>query len=157
MDADDKQQPASEPEATPPLAGDGRFPVIGIGASAGGLRALQAFFGHTPADTGMAFVVIVHLVPERESDLAALLRPHTAMPVTQVREDTPVAPNRIYLIPPGWQLAIDDGLLHLEPFGDPGAHRAPIDWFFRSLAESHAGRAGAAVLSGMGADGALGL
>src|SRR3712207_1800399 len=72
------------------------FPVVGIGASAGGLQALQIFLDHTPPDTGMAFVVILHLSPEHESQAAAVLQRHTAMPVTQVTAPVPLAPNQVY-------------------------------------------------------------
>lgn len=134
-----------------------QFPVIGIGASAGGLRTLQQLFAHTPADSGMAFVVIVHLSPEHESNLAALLQPHAAIPVTQVTEPIKVVPDHVYIIPPGRQLAMHDGTIDLTSFDGPRGQRAPIDLFFRTLAETHTERAAAVVLSGTGTDGTIGL
>lgn len=83
--------------------------IVGIGASAGGLAALKQLFGELPADTGFAFVVVMHLMAERESSLAELLQPVTAMPITQVQEKTRLEPNRIYVIPPARNLSTADG------------------------------------------------
>jgi two-component system CheB/CheR fusion protein len=130
--------------------------VIGIGASAGGLTALQAFFAALPADTGMTFVVIVHLAPAYESALAELLQRQTEMPVTQVTERVPMAPNHVYVIPPGQQLAVSDGHLTIAPFAAPRGQRAPIDHFFRTLAHQY-GDGAALILSGTGSDGSLGI
>ncbi|MEO7909907.1 MAG: chemotaxis protein CheB [Roseiflexaceae bacterium] len=131
--------------------------IIGIGASAGGLKALQQFFQHTRSDSDLAFVVILHLSPEHESNLAALLQHHTAMPVTQVTEATRVERNHVYVIPPASQLSMSDGMLRLsEPPPRHGQHVA-IDLFFRTLAEAQGPDAAAVVLSGTGSDGASGL
>jgi len=153
----DLSQPATE--ALP--FEDGRTPngpsIVGIGASAGGLRAVQQFFEHMRSDSGLAFVVILHLSPEHESNLAALLQQHTAMPVTQVTESTPVEGNHVYVIPPASHLELSDGTLRLSvPEIRHGQHVA-IDLFFRTLAETHGSSAAAVVLSGTGADGASGL
>ncbi|GAC1648406.1 MAG: chemotaxis protein CheB [Herpetosiphon sp.] len=133
------------------------FPIVGVGASAGGLTALGAFFAQVPRDSGMAFVVIVHLSPEHTSDLAAILQRSTILPVQQVTEGTPLIADQVYVIPPARHLMIQDTMLHLvDP--EPGLGRyVPIDHFFRTLAESHRSRAAAIVLSGDGADGSLGI
>jgi two-component system CheB/CheR fusion protein len=146
---------AAADEGVENLAGD--FPIIGVGASAGGLKALQQFFEHMPGDSGMAFVVILHLSPTYESNAASLLQHFTAMPVVQVTEAVPVAPNRIYVIPPTKHLTMADGMVRLQEPGGSRERRAPIDLFFRTLADTHGRSAGGVVLSGSGADGANGL
>lgn len=147
---------ARQPQTTPgPLASP--FPVVGLGASAGGLEALQAFFDHTPPDIGMAFVVILHLSPEYESQAAALLQARTAMPVTQVTDAVSLAPNHVYVIPPARHLLIADGRLHVADPPSEQGRRVPIDHFFRALADTHDSRAVAIILSGTGSDGSVGL
>ena len=89
------------------------FLIVAIGASAGGLEALEKFFGHMPADAGMAFVVIQHLAPDHTSVLAQLLARYTEMPVEQVQNDTEVVPDRVYVIPPNSTLTISNGVLAL--------------------------------------------
>src|SRR5215216_4988235 len=111
--------------------------VVGIGASAGGLTALQTFFSHIPAASGMAFVVIVHLPPEHESSLPAILQQHTAMLVLAVTETVQVEPNHVYVIPPTKHLTMQDGFIRLSEPDRRRGRRAPIDLFFRTLAESH--------------------
>ena len=134
-----------------------RFPVVGIGASAGGLDAFKALLAATPPDTGMAFVLIQHLDPLHASLMAELLSSHTAMPVTQAAEGLSIEPNHVYLIPPGVSLAVAQGKLHLsEPTERHGA-RLAFDFFLRSLAEDCGERAICVVLSGTGTDGTEGL
>lgn len=133
------------------------FPLVGIGASAGGLQALQQFFAQMPADSGMAFVVILHLSPIHESSAAAVLQTATAMPVLQVTEAVNVLPDHVYVIPPAQDLSMADGTLRLEQRDGPGERRAPVDLFFRTLASSHGQYAAAIVLSGTGSDGASGI
>jgi two-component system CheB/CheR fusion protein len=130
--------------------------VVGIGASAGGLKALQQFVDAVPADSGMAFVVIVHLDPERESRMSELLQDRTEIPVKQVTEPTRVEANHIYIIPPGQDLAMSGGTLVLRPRGLRSAH-APIDLLFRTLAEECGLDAAGVVLSGTGSDGTAGI
>lgn len=130
--------------------------VVGVGASAGGLKALQAFFQALPDTPGMIFVVIVHLSPEHESIMAELLQPHTKMRVVQVRNRIEVESDYVYVIPPGKRLLALDGFLDLADFEEPRGRRAPIDNFFRSLAENH-GDGVAMIFSGTGSDGALGI
>ena len=121
-----------------PTEGFSKLPVVGLGGSAGGLAALQAFFGAMPADSGMAFVVIMHLSPEHESILAEVLQRSTPMPVQQVRERTKVEPNQVYVIPPAKNLSMADGHLQLSDLARtrPGKHVA-VDLFFRTLADTH--------------------
>jgi PAS domain S-box-containing protein len=131
--------------------------LVGLGASAGGVEALLKFFEHTPADTGMAFVVILHLLPERESQLSEVLRAKTRMPVEQVRETVRVEPNRVYVIPPGRDLYLVDGQIRLAERGPDDGHPMPVDLLFRTLADSYRERAVAVVLSGADADGSVGV
>ena len=133
------------------------FPVVGIGASAGGLQALLSFFEHMPASNGMAFVVILHLSPEHESSVAEILQRVASMPVVQVKGLTAIHANHVYVIPPNHNLSMNDGHLQLSSHtGVKGANLA-IDLFFRTLAEVHQERAIAIVMSGTGTDGAAGL
>lgn len=131
--------------------------VVGVGASAGGLKAFETFFGALPDEPDMAFVVIQHLDPNHESELAEILQNHTKMAVSQVQNQEQVRPNAVYIIPPGLSLAIDQGILHLSEPDEPRGHRAPIDLFFRSLAEDQGENAVCIILSGTGSDGTLGL
>jgi two-component system CheB/CheR fusion protein len=108
--------------------------VVGIGASAGGLTALQQFFRHVPEDTGLAWVVVVHLSPDHESHLANLLQPHSRMPIVQVSQSTPLKPNCVFVIPPNANLSAIDTHLRLTALEERRAGRAPIDHFFRTLA-----------------------
>jgi len=134
-----------------------RVTVCGIGASAGGLEALREFFTAVPPDLGIAYVVIVHLAPEHESELASLLAQRTKMPVQEVSDDQKLElkPNCVYVISPNRMLQIDDRSIGSMPFTEPRGHRAPIDAFFRSLAKSH-GDGFVVILSGGGTDGAVG-
>ena len=135
------------------------FPIVGIGASAGGLAAFEAFFSTMPADNdpGLAFVLVQHLAPDHKSILSELIRRYTRMRVFEVEEGMVVRPNCAYIIPPNRDMALVDGALHLlEPTLARGV-RLPIDFFFRSLAQDQHERAICIVLSGTGSDGALGV
>jgi len=158
MDSEELDQRSLAPQPdSDGVPSDHAMPVVGIGASAGGLKALQSFFQHMPATTNMTFVVILHLSPEHESNLAALLQYHTVMPVRQVNEPTPVLPNHVYVIPPTKHLSMNDGTIRLsEPERVHGRHVA-IDLFFRTLADAHGSNAAAVVLSGTGSDGTSGM
>lgn len=132
-------------------------PVVGLGASAGGLDAFQRFFDTMPADSGMAFVLIQHLDPTHVSMMRDLLSAHTRMPVVEATDGIPLEPDHVFLIPPGFYLAVHDGTLRLsEPHERHGA-RLPFDFFLRSLAQECCEQAVCAILSGTGADGSLGL
>jgi two-component system CheB/CheR fusion protein len=134
------------------------FPVIGLGASAGGLQALKDFFTHMPANSGMAFVVIMHLSPKHESHAATLLQATTEMPVTQVTQAVKVEPNHVYVIPPTKNLEMSDGQIILkDPQRLSQGKQVAIDRFFRTLGETHKENSVGIVLSGMGSDGTNGL
>ena len=132
-------------------------PVCGIGASAGGVEALQQFFSALPTDLGLAYVVIVHLAPDHKSELPSILRRWTTMPVIQVGDhnEVPLKPDQVYVIAPDRKLEITDTAVGASAFEQPRGKRAAIDLFFRSLAQTH-GDGFAVLLSGSGSDGAVG-
>jgi len=134
---------------------DGSLFVVGIGASAGGLEALHAFFDHMQADTGAAFVIIQHLSPNYRSFMAELLQPHTRMQVHVAEHGMQLRPNNVYLIPPNRTMTLHEGKLQL--FEKQGGLHLPIDLFFHSLALDCGPRAVAIVLSGTGSDGSRGI
>ena len=136
---------------------DAGLTIVGIGASAGGLKALDAFFDALPMDTGMAFVVVTHLHPEHESHMAELLQRHTRMPTSQVTEKTKVEPNHVYVIPPNRGILMTDTHLDTREFDEPHGRRTPIDHFFRSMAQSGHSDPIAIILSGGGTDGSVGI
>lgn len=131
-------------------------PICAIGASAGGIVALQDFFAQVDTHLGAAYVVIVHLAPDRPSALSEILATRTPMPVLQVEEVAQLRPNRVYVIPPDRELVIRGDDVAARPFTEPRGRRAPIDMFFRSVAAAR-GDGIAIVLSGSGSDGALGV
>lgn len=135
----------------------GRITVAGIGASAGGIEALSEFFAAIPADLGLAYVVIVHLAPHHESELASILARRTRMKVVEVVDNNrlELKPNAVYVISPDHKLEIHDGMVGSGQFDEPRGRRNPIDLFFRSLADTY-GDGFAIILSGGGSDGALG-
>ena len=133
------------------------FPVVGIGASAGGLEAVTALLKHLPVDTGMAFVLVQHLAPTHESMLTELLARETSMPVLEITNGMSVEPNHFYVIPPNTNLGLLHGTLHLMPRGDEKGQHLPIDFFLRSLAKEMSSRAIGVILSGSASDGVLGL
>jgi len=133
------------------------FPVVGIGASAGGLEAFTKLLKHLPNDTGMAFVLVQHLDPTHQSALTEILSRATAMPVTEVRDGMRVEPNHVYVIPPNTNLAILHHRLSLMPRDEKQGLHLPIDYFLRSLAEDRRGRAVGVILSGTASDGTMGL
>lgn len=143
----------------PPKSPPATFPIVGIGASAGGLAAFEAFFSAMSADTrpDMAFVLVQHLSPNHKSMLTELVQRYTPMQVFEVTDGLRVQPNCAYIIPPGFDMAFIDGALHLlEPVTARG-QRMPIDFFFRSLAQDQHERAIGIILSGTGSDGTLGI
>ncbi|MFH2047718.1 MAG: chemotaxis protein CheB [Pseudomonadota bacterium] len=135
------------------------FPVVGIGASAGGLAAFEAFFSGMPTDTNpdMAFILVQHLAPDHKSILTELIRRYTRMQVFEVEDGMVVEPNCAYIIPPNRDMAFINGTLQLLEPSSPRGQRLPIDFFFRSLANDQRERAICIVLSGTGSDGALGV
>jgi two-component system CheB/CheR fusion protein len=138
-------------------SGRSPFPIVGIGASAGGLEAFRQLLGALPIDTGMAFVLVQHLDPHHESILAELLSEATSLDVSEVKGDARVEPNRVYVIPPSKGLILVDGVLELVPRGPAGSAHMPIDSFLRTLADVQGSQAVGVILSGMGSDGTLGL
>jgi two-component system, chemotaxis family, CheB/CheR fusion protein len=142
--------------ADTPDDGD-RFPVVGIGASAGGLEAFTQFLSHLPIDTGMAFVLVQHLDPSQKSLLSEILARTTQMPVHEVQEGIVVEPNQIYVIPSNTVMTILQGVLHLTPREKASKISKTIDTFFYSLAEERSNKAIGVVLSGGDGDGSLGL
>lgn len=133
------------------------FAVVGIGASAGGLRALTQFLEHLPAEADLALVVILHLSPKHESSIGKLLQRSTRIPVTQVAEPIRIERNNIYVISPAVDLVMDDGWLKVAPAVRPQGRHVAIDRFFRTLAEVHRDRAIGIILSGSGSDGSVGI
>ena len=150
-----KTKPAPSPAKAPPAPHI--FPIVGIGASAGGLEALEQFLGHVPPACGLAFVVVQHLDPTHKGIMVELLQRTTTMTVVQIKDRMKVEPDHDYVIPPNRDLSILHGALHLlEPAALRGL-RLPIDSFFRSLADDQQERSLGVILSGMGSDGTLGL
>jgi two-component system CheB/CheR fusion protein len=133
------------------------FPIVGIGASAGGLEAFEQFFHHTPTDTGMAFVLVSHLDPSHVSILTEILQRTTTMQVTEAQDQIKIAPNHVYVIPPNRDMTIFHGTLQLSIPEMPHGQRMPIDTFLRSLAEDQLENTIGIILSGTGTDGTLGL
>jgi two-component system, chemotaxis family, CheB/CheR fusion protein len=126
------------------------FPIVGIGSSAGGLEALDKLFDAMPPDAGVAFVVVAHLDPTRESHLTELLSRRTEMPVVEVQGKLPLEPDHVYVIAPDQYLSLNGDVLHPSKPSEPRGQRRPVDTFFRSLAENSGARAIGIVLSGTG-------
>ena len=148
--------------AAPSQAGSERrdghpFPIVGVGASAGGLEAFREFLAQLPADSGMAFVLVQHLDPHFESRLSDLLGKATPMPVQEAEQGLAVSPNRVYVIPPNSNLGIARGVLEVSPRGNGKGPHLPVDHLFRALAQDQQARSIGVVLSGTGSDGTLGL
>jgi two-component system CheB/CheR fusion protein len=133
------------------------FPIVGLGASAGGLQALELFFKHVPATSGTAFIVVQHLDPTRKDMLVELLQRASSLPVTQVTDNLRVKRGHVYVMPPNADMSMVNGVLHLFAPVAPRGFNLPIDFFFRSLADDLGPRSIGVVLSGMGSDGTLGL
>ena len=148
--------PADAETSLTPLVGR-KTPIIGIGASAGGLEALEQFFSNVPHNSGLAYVVVQHLDPFKESLLPELLQRFCQVPVVQVRDITPVQANHVYVAPPGFEITLMHGVLHLLKPVAPRGMQLPIDFFLRSLALDQQANAAGVILSGMGSDGTLGL
>ncbi len=150
--------PTVSPVTSPPEPNGlgSSFPIVGIGASAGGLEAFTDLLSHLPNDTGMAFVLIQHLDPKHESHLTELLSKASKMPISELSGDTRAEANHIYVISPRCNLSISNGVLHTPPRSERGRNM-PIDSFLSALAEDRGRQAYGVVLSGTGSDGTLGL
>jgi len=148
---------ADEIDNIVPTRGYQMLPTVALGGSAGCIAALQTFFSVMPPDSGMVFVVILHLSPEHESTLPELLQRSTTMNVIQVKETAKIEPNHVYVIPPGKALASLDGQLRLTDLPTDRGRRVTVDLFFRTLADTHGPHSTAIVLSGADGDGAIGI
>src|SRR5579871_1765435 len=146
--------PATSPDSE---ASSRMYPIVGIGASAGGLEAFRRLLKALPANTGMAFVLVQHLDPHHESILTKLLASSTEMNVVEVVDGMVIQPNHIYVIPPNTSIEVVGNVLHLRARLEAGSKHMPIDHFFRSLADNEASRAVGVILSGAASDGTLGL
>jgi two-component system, chemotaxis family, CheB/CheR fusion protein len=133
------------------------FPIIAIGGSAGAFAALEKFFTHMPADSGMAFVIVMHLDPNHKGQIASIIENYTSMPVHEATDGVPVQPDHIYVIPPNKDIGIHNRKLLLLNAATPNGFRQPIDYFLQSLAEDQWNKAVAIILSGMGSDGETGV
>ncbi|MHC8346642.1 CheR family methyltransferase [Pseudomonas sp. RT6P73] len=151
------KRPSSLPEREGVIPSHLPFPVVGIGASAGGLGALKTFFEQMPSDSGMAFVIVLHLSPNHESVADQIIQDSTPMPVHQVNDTCAIERNNVYVISPASQLSMNDGYLRVINTPRPLGHHIAIDLFFRDLADVHKEYAFCIVLSGTGSDGAVGL
>ena len=152
-----KRPARAVPRKAPSPQASVSFPIVGIGASAGGLEALEQFLRHVPAASGLAFVIVQHLDPTRKGIMPELLQQATDMKVMQVKDRTKVRPDCVYVIPPNKDMSILRGILHLLAPVAPRGLRLPIDFFLRSLAQDQQERSIGVILSGMGSDGTLGL
>jgi two-component system CheB/CheR fusion protein len=141
----------------PPQRESPVFPIVGIGASAGGLEALEKFLRQVPPGCGLAFVIVQHLDPTHKGIMAELLQRTTTMEVVQVKDRMRVKPDCVYVIPPNKDMSILHGVLHLFGPIAPRGLRLPIDYFLRSLADDQQDRSIGVILSGMGSDGTMGL
>lgn len=151
------ERPDPNKDAGSAAGGQRPVPVVGVGASAGGVGAFRTLVEHLPDRSGLAWVLIQHMAPDRESHLSEILSRNTSMPVTDVEADTPVEADRVYLVAPGRTMTLTDGRLHPVRDDSPLARRTSIDAFFLSLAEQQADNCGCALLSGAGTDGTVGL
>ncbi|MEG4421154.1 chemotaxis protein CheB [Microcoleus sp. LAD1_D5] len=155
-----KSQPKADIEAAEPKQQNNQnelFPVVGIGASAGGVEAFTELLSHLPIDTGMAFVIIQHMLANQESALSEILARTTLMPVHEVTDGMLIAPNQVYVIPPNVSITIDRSVLKLMPRGRGRGVFMSVDIFLASLAAERGNQAIAVVLSGADGDGAQGL
>lgn len=133
------------------------FPIVAIGGSAGSFHAFEKFFTHMPADSGMAFVVIMHLDNKHSGNIAELIQNYTPMEVIQAGDGMEVEPNTVYTIPPNKDMGIHNRKLLLLSPSQPKGYRLPIDYFLQSLAEDQWNKAVAIICSGMGSDGETGV
>jgi len=160
-----RKKTAVNPKSTPGIAeqtgtessSSSQFPIVGVGASAGGLEAFTQLFKNLPANSGMAFVLIQHLAPAHESMLTGLLSKATSLPVREVKDGMKVEPDNVYVIPPDMEMIIFQGVLHLTPREKTRGQYMPVDSFLRSLAQDRRNNAIAVIVSGTGSDGSMGI
>ena len=149
--------PQAEGKSSPALASQARLPIVGIGASAGGLDALTKLISVLPVDGGMAYIIVQHLDPTYKSLMGDLLGEHTAMPVLQASDGAVIQADHIYVIPAGTYLSVENGALQLSKPTAPHGARMPVDFLFDSMAAESGEAAIAIILSGMGTDGSIGI
>ena len=154
--SDYNREPSAEDEFSGQAQATG-VPIVGLGASAGGIKALIEFFDAMPASSGLAFVVVLHLDPTKQSQLATVLGAHTRMPVAEIEDGVGIHPNHVYVIAPDHDLTLDGDLLRLIKPTQPRSRRHPVDVLFKSLSEQLRERAVAIILSGTGTNGTQGL
>lgn len=152
-----RSMPQHATDSTPAVKSDLRFPVVGIGASAGGVEALRVFFENAPSSMEMAFVVVIQLATDHASHVAEILQRTTGMPVRQVTGTIPIERNHVYVIAPGKLLEMSDGCLRAVDQEKAAVPAFTINHFFRAQADAHDNQAIGIVLSGAGSDGAAGL
>jgi two-component system CheB/CheR fusion protein len=133
------------------------FPVIGMGGSAGSFPSFEKFFTHMPANSGMAFIIVMHLDPNHKGQIADLIQNYTAMPVTEAADGVAVQADHVYIIPPNKDMGIHNRKILLLTPSKPDSHRLPIDYFFQSLADDQWNHAVGIIFSGMGSDGETGI
>src|ERR1700730_606857 len=133
------------------------FPVVGVGASAGGLEAFKRLIKAIPENSGMAYILVQHLEPSHESILPDILQKVTSIPIHEITNNVRVEPNMIYIIPSNKLLTANDGVLQLKPRPPKNEKNMPIDVFFTSLAEVHQSHAIGVILSGTATDGSMGF
>jgi two-component system CheB/CheR fusion protein len=150
-------QDVFDAEARQPDEPGRKLLIVGLGASAGGIKALKDFFANVAPESGAAYVVILHLSPDHDSRLAEVLQTTAPMPVMQVTSAVRVLPDHVYVVPPNKRLHIADGMLTVADFQRAEERRAPVDGFFRALADAHGSRSVVVILSGTGPNGSAGL
>jgi two-component system CheB/CheR fusion protein len=133
------------------------FPIVTLGGSAGAFKAFEKFFMHMPTDSGMAFVIVMHLDPNHKGQLSELIQNYTSMPVVEAADGIQVEPDHVYIIPPNKDMGIHNRKLLLLNLAKPNGYRQPIDYFLQSLADDQWNRAVGIIFSGMGSDGETGL
>jgi two-component system CheB/CheR fusion protein len=133
------------------------FPIVGIGGSAGAFPSFEKFFNHLPADSGMAFVLVLHLDPNHKGQVAEIIKNYTAMPVIEASDGVEIEPDKVYVIPPNKDMGMHNRKLLLLNPAKPNGYRQPIDYFLQSLAEDQWNKAVAIIFSGMGSDGETGV
>jgi two-component system CheB/CheR fusion protein len=155
----DKSKPAAVSEKSVSSSSVKRkpFPIVGMGGSAGSFSSFEKFFKHMPADSGMAFVIIMHLDPNHKGNLAELIQNYTSMPVAEAADGMGIRPDNVYIIPPNKDLGIHNTKLLLLNFSKARGYRLPVDYFLQSLAEDQWSKAVAIIFSGMGSDGETGV
>jgi two-component system CheB/CheR fusion protein len=137
--------------------GSKHFPIVGLGGSAGSFASFEKFFTHLPADSGIAFVIILHLDPNHKGQVSELIKNYTAMPVIEAQDGIAVEPDHVYIIPPNKDMGIHNRKLLLLNTSKPSGYRQPIDYFLQSLADDQWNRAVGIIFSGMGSDGETGI